>query len=197
MNEPSQSSGDPLIRYRIDAEDRILSVNQTWCDFARENGGADLLPPQVIGRSLWEMIADQASQDIYSAILKRVRSGTTPVVFPLRCDSPRLRRHLKVSLIAGNDGEVEFVTELISAIPRAPLAIFDATVSRTQAILSMCGWCHKMPTESGQWLEAEVACARLGLFERADQPALSHGICPECSDEMLEAAGIAPARSAS
>ncbi len=50
----------------------------------------------------------------------------------------------------------------------------------------MCGWCDRFLVGE-EWLEVEQAVARLGLFQRAEMPAISHDICPDCG-EMLMAA---------
>ena len=39
----------------------------------------------------------------------------------------------------------------------------------------------------GEWVEVEEAATRLELFDRRELPAISHGICPNCSEMLLAA----------
>ena len=50
----------------------------------------------------------------------------------------------------------------------------------------MCGWCDRFVVD-GEWVEVEEAARRLELFATRELPALSHGICPHCSELLLAA----------
>jgi hypothetical protein len=52
--------------------------------------------------------------------------------------------------------------------------------------LPMCAWCDRFLVE-GEWVEVEEAAKRLKLFRRSRMPELDHGICPECSGQLLAA----------
>jgi hypothetical protein len=53
-------------------------------------------------------------------------------------------------------------------------------------VIEMCGWCDRFRVGE-DWVEVEEAAARLKLLQRSNPPAISHGICPDCT-EMLMAA---------
>ena len=50
----------------------------------------------------------------------------------------------------------------------------------------MCGWCDRFEVD-GEWVEVEEAAQRLELFDRAELPTISHGICPDCNALLLAA----------
>ena len=52
--------------------------------------------------------------------------------------------------------------------------------------LPMCAWCDRFLVD-GEWVEVEEAAKRLELFRRSELPALDHGICPQCSGQLLAA----------
>jgi hypothetical protein len=50
----------------------------------------------------------------------------------------------------------------------------------------MCGWCDRFLVD-GEWVEVEEAVARLGLFQLPEMPAISHGVCPDCTEMLIAA----------
>ena len=50
------------VLYRIDIDDRLAELNDGWLAFAQANGGDALHPSKILGRSLWEFIADAESR---------------------------------------------------------------------------------------------------------------------------------------
>lgn len=176
-----------LVAYRIDDNDRIVFVDAGFAAFAHLNGAEELVPPQLTGDSLWRWISDPATVQMYTALLARVRAGIGPVRFSFRCDTPVSRRLLEMNIRAGAAGEVVFETRLLRSRSRAPLRLLDAAVTRSDALLTICGWCLRIPDASGAWMELEDAVAALHLFESAELPQLSHGMCPACYESMRAA----------
>jgi len=86
---------------------------------------------------------------------------------------------------------LDLISEILREEPRPPVSLLDNTVPRTEALLTMCGWCKRVRLESNRWVEVEKAVELLRLFDRKKLPAISHGICPGCSE--LVTAAIEPA----
>ena len=173
------------VSYRIDAADRILTVDDGWVSFAEGNDGDQLLPPGILGSLLWPWIADSTTSQLYRDLIRRVRNGRGPVRFRFRCDAPDERRLLQMQITSANGGEVQFETNLLVSQPRPPVALLDSTAARSREPLTICGWCMRIPDAFGTWLEIEMAIVRLELFEGRALPMLSHGMCPTCCDAML------------
>ena len=76
--------------------------------FADANGAPQLVD-EVVGRSLWDFIADADLSSLWREVLARVRTGV-PVTLPYRCDAPAERRTLSLRLTPSADGEIEFVS---------------------------------------------------------------------------------------
>ena len=80
----------PLTIWTCDLDGRITSVNRAWARFAEANGAPRLADEQsVTGRSVWDVITDDASREQLERGLALLRSGRAPFVrweFP--CDAP-------------------------------------------------------------------------------------------------------------
>ncbi len=61
-------------RYCIDANDRLIEVDELWLAFARENGAERLTEAAVLGRSLWDFVEGEAIRAVYEDIHQRLRS---------------------------------------------------------------------------------------------------------------------------
>jgi hypothetical protein len=175
---------DSTVTYRIDSADQIKTVNDGWISFARSNGGERLLPPGILDTSLWSWIVDPTTRQLYRSLLSRVRKGTGAVRFQFRCDGPDRRRLLQMQITASTPDEVDFQTNLVRSQPRAAIGLMDRATIRSDALLTICGWCMRVPV-SGTWVEIEEAISALELFEGSAMPRLSHGTCPRCYNTML------------
>lgn len=171
-------------RYVVDDHNRIVEVDEAWLRFARENDAPHLDREAVVGKSLWDFIADLETRIIYDAILDRVRHAPLCVRLPFRCDSPAVRRFMELEIIPLNPGHVAFNSRLLRREKRPPLHLLQPDRRRADRMLIMCGWCKKIELSAVEWVEAEEGVARLGLFDQPLLPRISHGICPSCNERL-------------
>jgi hypothetical protein len=176
----------PVLTYAIDEEDRLVKVDDGFYRFAEENGwdgvGASL------GRSLWDFVAGEELTKLQRMLLRRLRSEVRSVELPFRCDSPDVRREMNIRIVAHSSGRaVLFAAFMRSEEEReSPQPILDPNSPRGEETLKMCGWCDRFLLD-GKWVEIEIAADRLELFRRSELPAISHDICPDCSELLLAA----------
>jgi hypothetical protein len=170
-----------LFTYRIDADNKISFVGTEWLAFARENDAEHLTRETVVGQSLFRFIADQETRYLYELIIAKVRRVGRTIVLPFRCDGPCVRRFMELTISLWTDEQIQFEGRLLREEQRDAVALFDPTTGRSDAYLTVCGWCKRLDV-SGDWLEAESALQRLPLFNLAQMPKLTHGICDRCSD---------------
>lgn len=167
-------------RYAIDANDRILSANSHWFDFAKENGISHLSPETLHGRSLWEFISGAETRQLYYTLLKNVRDRGTEKTVPYRCDGPDRRRSMELTMSHISGGGVLFRSRVIHEEEREPVTLLQLNVLRNDQLLIMCSWCNKVRVREVAWLEVEDAVKELALFDALHLPRLSHGICDVC-----------------
>jgi hypothetical protein len=170
----------------IDHQDHLVKVDDGYYRFAEENGwdGAG----DSLGRTLWDFVAGEELKKLQRILVRRIRGEVRSVDLPFRCDGPGVRREMDINIAAHSSGRlVRF-----SARPRSeeqrpqfqPLLSPDAP--RGEETLTMCGWCDRFLV-GGEWVEVEEAAARLGLFQLAELPAISHDVCPECTQMLMAA----------
>ncbi len=175
------------ISYAIDDEDRLIRVDDGFYRFAEENGwdGAG----DSLGRSLWDFVAGHEVKKLQRLLLRRVRENVRGIELPFRCDGPEVAREMDIRIAADKSGRVVlFSARLLDEEEREePQPLFDPTAARdNDDFLPMCAWCDRFLV-AGEWVEVEEAAKRLELFRRSAMPTLDHGICPDCSGQLLAA----------
>jgi hypothetical protein len=175
------------IIYRIDERDRLSGVNEGWSDFARENQGETLTPDRVLGRTIWDSIADDTVKSVYQQMIRRVRSGKW-VRFVFRCDAPAKKRTFEMSMRQRISGEVEFISTLVQEEARPSVAVLEPGRERSEQTLQICGWCQKAEMPDHVWLPVEEVVDALQLKESGPLPRLTYGICQSCASKFLHLA---------
>jgi hypothetical protein len=175
------------LSYAIDDEDRLIRVDDGFYRFAAENGweGAG----DSLGRSLWDFVAGEEVRKVQRLLLRRVREGLRGVELPFRCDGPEITREMGIRIAADSSGRVVLFSARLRAEHRRAESqpLLDAATPRAEGdFLAMCAWCDRFLV-GGEWIEVEEAARRLGLFRRAQMPALDHSVCPQCSGQLLAA----------
>ena len=170
---------DPTI-YEIDRDDRLRLVAGAWSATTLENGTPHL-EHGVVGRSLWDFVAGHSTRNIYALLVERARAGRT-FSFPFRCDSPTVRRYMRMRMLQAADEGVRFEAELLTARmwPGSPGPFLADALPDP---LRVCSWC-KRARLGQQWEEPEVMVERVGMFIGVAEPMISHGICPDCSARL-------------
>lgn len=187
----------PAVVYRIDRKDRLAEFSDGWLTFATANGGQALRSSHILGRPLWDFLADATTMQLYQAMVQRLRQGRPPIRFRFRCDAPSRRRLLAMEITGDTAGGVGFRVTSILEQPRPSVPLLEPEVKRGGSLLAMCGWCKRSRLPTGAWVEVEEAIQTLGLFGGAPMPDVTHGICPLCyttivgvlDDQAVGAAG--------
>lgn len=175
----------PTLSYAIDENDRLVQVDEGYYRFGEDNGWSEV--GSSLGRSLWDYVAGSEPKKLQRMLLRRVRDEVRDVELPFRCDGPGVRREMDLRIRARPGGRLVLLSaSLRAAREREAQPLLDPLAPRGEEIVQMCGWCDRFEVE-GEWVEVEEAARRLGLFARSELPALSHGICPECSGLLLAA----------
>lgn len=167
--------------YGIDASDMLVFLNDDWLDFARSNGAPELRRERVLGHELWEFVADAATRDFYRSIFADVRRRRQPVTVPFRGDSPDYFRFMHLVISPGQNGEIEFCSQLIREQKRPYLPLLDRTIEHAPERPTICSICLRIPGPDAKWVEPEQAVARLELFDTPKPPTLDYHLCPACT----------------
>lgn len=174
------------LSYAIDDQDHLIRVDEGYYRFAEENGWKEA--GTSLGRSLWDYVDGEEMRKLQRMLLRRIRDEVGDVELPFRCDGPDFRREMSIRIVARPGGRaVLFSARLRSEEEReVPQPLFDPGAPRGEETLTMCGWCDRFEVDD-EWVEVEEAAKRLDLFRRPELPAISHGVCPGCSEMLLSA----------
>jgi len=170
--------------YRIDAQNRVSKVNEAWIKFARENNGEGALPEKVLGSDIITAISDHTIKELYVSMIRQARNGHQ-VKFQYRCDAPEKRRLFSMHITKTLVGEVEFVSTMVNEELRESVKFLEPDQPRSNVHLRVCSWCQKVALPPDNWVPVEEAVEKTGMMEATQLPAITHGICPSCYEEML------------
>jgi hypothetical protein len=181
------------LTYVLDRQDRISSVSPQWIVFARDNGASDLTPEAVRGRSLWEFISGPETRRIYELALENVRSEGCSLFIPVRCDSPSLRRFMRLRISPAGEGGIEFHSELVRVEPRKEVSLpRGAAYDTDRRFLAVCSWCGRVAIRDGAFAEIDDALPELKCFVENELPWHSYTICLSCEEMARKDLGIGP-----
>lgn len=183
----------PRCRYRVDADDQIDWVDEYWLAFAAENGATELDQSAVRGRKLWDFIGGDVTREVYSRLHDRVRSSGRTAVLPFRCDSPSIRRHMRLTVSCGPSGTLLYDSLLVRAEPRRWIGLIDPRRPRSDDVMEMCSFCKRAFVQPLGWLDLEDAYVSLRLFEVQHAPELRYVVCPRCEGTTHEACALVDA----
>jgi hypothetical protein len=174
----------PSIRYWIDANDRVVRVNDEWAKFAAENDGGPVVSAAgIVGQTLWSFIDDPTLCNLYREMVLLARKGQ-PISFGFRCDAPCFRRIFQMRISGGTGEEVEFASTLESEEARDAVSLLDNRQPRDERFIRMCSWCQRVRAND-RWVSVEAAVSELGLMSGPTVPAITHGICEDCRRTMM------------
>ena len=187
------------IAYLLDRDGTIVAIGRhNWNRFAADNDGETLIDgAATIGRNLFDIIAGDRVRRSQRQYFDAVASGRHPaVVFTSRCDSPGVRRTLRLSMTPVHTDHASIQVLVQSATMnedvRPPVDLFDfrairAQMARTQnlPILAMCSYCQKVRVPAGS-AEGEGSWMSAADYYRAGgggHVRISHTLCAACESD--------------
>ncbi|BDV01536.1 hypothetical protein TDMWS_16210 [Thermodesulfomicrobium sp. WS] len=173
--------GDPVI-YWLDAQDRIVQVNDVWDQFARANGGDGMLAAAVQGQPLWRFVSGDPTRMWLDAIVNVVRITRKPQERPYRCDCPQYKRFMRMRVIPEPSGLLVRVEHHILALePREPVQ-FEFGRGQGMA-MPRCSVCCRVQ-QHGQWVDPDPGTP--------GQYRVFYTVCPQCREGGIHAAVTPP-----
>ncbi len=168
------------ITYHINAEQRIVFLNDDWYSFAEKNKASYLTSDTVVNKPILQFITDESCRHLYQMLIKRCREKRKALRLPFRCDSPDRRRFMTMEIIPIEKGGIAFKSCVVKEESRGPVDLLDVDTDRSAEFVNICSWCKKVRVDGNNWREVEDAIDQMGLFGAVALPQLSHGMCPMC-----------------
>ena len=168
------------ISYVLDSAGTIVSVSGNWDGFARENDGIEILSDKIIGKKLEQFIVGDDTRMFVRTMIMSARTLKRPIYRPYRCDSPKLKRFMEMTLEPRADDTLEVMHRELHSEP-----IFNA-VRMTAApagagwgFLKRCSLCNRVQAQ-GIWSEIDDAIEANRLQINAASLKVIYGVCPDC-----------------
>lgn len=136
----------------------------------------------MVGNNLFFFIAGREVREIYSMLHKRVLAQAKEISFDYRCDSPDVRREIRMSMRQGGVETVRYESEVLKETARATV---PQPSKESSFFISVCSLCKKyrFPVGSNQWKEIELILAEPDIPDHFN---LTHTFCQECYDGIME-----------
>ena len=185
----------------LDAELRILRIGQpNWTRFLDDNRGPHDAAvtgsiAATLGQPITAVMAGEKVRETFVALFLSVLHGRRNAVrLEHRCDSPALRRDMRLSVTPFETGDAGrhllYQSVLLSAEARPPIPLFGAEVAADDApdVLTLCSICALVAWPPGaaperrEWIEPAEYYRRDG----AEVVSLSHGLCESCFEKLTE-----------
>lgn len=161
--------------YWIDKKMKIVSISGPWDEFAEKNNGPDIVSEKVRGKHVWEFITGDTTRMWFDALIQLARVKRVPIERPYRCDSPRLKRYMNMTITPEDSGLLRIEHTLISTQElQTPVNFTFAREKNTEPIHTRCSVCGRVKN-SQLWQET----ADRGEEEEINMN-VTYAVCPDC-----------------
>lgn len=168
----------------------ILAVGEkNWREVVSSNTTYTDRPSAVAGTNIFTHISGPAVIDAYKSYFAAIESGSSNhISFTYRCDTPHLRREMRMNLSAihgdGRPSAILSQSLLIDERERPPISLFDferyRSAEASLPIVTLCSFCQHVKMD-GAWVAPEQYYHHGGT----DQVRISHGMCTPCYNERM------------
>lgn len=165
--------------YILDKEDRILSVSGPWDQFAYQNDGVNARASDVCGRSIWDFIVGDEARMWLNAIFQIARVRNANVERPYRCDSPEVKRFMRMRIVPCEGGALRIEHEVLGMEERSiPVYIRYGPSKDMENIRIRCSFCgHMKHGEAWEEPRAEHAGPSREII-------VAYSVCEDCRRSM-------------
>ena len=165
--------------YLLDKLNSIISVDGSWDEFAAENEGRRVRASDVCGRSIWEFVTGDATRMWLETVFNIVRFRESAIERPYRCDSPELKRYMRMHVIPEKGGILRLEHHVVGTEERATPIYFNFCSDQAGKSLRVrCSMCGRL--KSGEtWVEPQ---AHFG-----DKPLhvmVAYSVCGDCLNSV-------------
>jgi hypothetical protein len=165
-----------LVEMTVDKNNIIVAVNASWDEFALSNDAPQLAGGSVIGWSLLDSVSGKVTKIFTQALLDLARSHEQKIMFDYRCDSPQVRRFMRMHISQGDAGSVQFIHEHLSSEYFSHAAIYQSAAQRSRDTLVRCSICNHV-RHDGIWSTPDYVSR---TFFASHPVSVIYGICPSC-----------------
>lgn len=139
------------VSYVLDSQNRIISTGGVWDEFADENGGTGSSLKDICGRSIWDFIKGDVTRMWLDSVFQYARAFGKTIERPYRCDSPDLKRFMRMRIIPEKEGVLRIEHEILSIEKRSAPVNIKFGQSTVNGVNQRCSICGRV--NMGEWKE--------------------------------------------
>lgn len=162
----------------VDEVASLLWAGGDWDEFARVNGGHDVMADKVLSKSLYQFIADQETAQVMMTIIDKVLAEQGSFHLRYRCDSPSFKRDLLMTVTPMRDRRLLFTHDLLDsqAMPFQGESWSHDPDSKNMK----CSFCCSVKTPSADWTDP--------FSSDMHHPAkVAYTVCASCGNRIRSA----------
>lgn len=168
--------------YTIDKKNKIVGTSSTWDEFALENDGGEIVSKKVIGRSIWNFVKGDHTRMWLQTVFELVRLKGESIERPYRCDSPDVRRFMKMNISPLPDGKIKLEHEILKTEERERPVVFKYSPESGSKIRFRCSLCGKIKV-GNDWAEPDESDYK-EIIQKYGGIIVAYTICPECKTTL-------------
>ena len=180
------------IVYAVDRDYRIIAVGRTrWNEFATSNGAREIAADATLGQDLFDIIQGDDVRQVYRRCIEKTIATLQPVALAMRCDSPGMRRELRLAITPLRTAAIVqgilFQSLVIDEQVRPPIDLFDFKASMTFVdeqrllpLVTLCSFCTRVKQAASPGESAWISAEEYYQLGGTSKVRISHGLCPEC-----------------
>jgi hypothetical protein len=169
------------VEFILNEQNDIVSVGGEWDHFALENNAPELVAANIIGRPVLDFVSGNVTRQFVLAILQLVRSGSRPIELEYRCDSPEVRRFMRMYVSLMKSGQVCFINSTLRVEARDQECFISKAVQRSKNTSIRCSMCNMVKSPK-DWVEPEQLLASNAVAH--SELLVVYGICESCSNNL-------------
>jgi hypothetical protein len=169
--------------YEVDGNDTLCAVNPAWTEFATANGATGLLPKHVLGTCLWSHVVGEETSTLYRSLLDVVRRTQRTVSFQYRCDSPDLRRFMRMTVSPVRHAGVVFESVLIRSEQRDRAVHMRYAGIAVHPMVLRCSMCNRLQFR-GEWMDIAEAFKRGEVLNTEIPIRVAYTVCEPCGESI-------------
>jgi len=164
------------IVYWINRQMEITAVDGPWDQFAQENDGEDVASSSVLGRSIWAFITGDPARMWVETLFQLAAVTGKMVERPYRCDSPDLKRFMRMRIVPEGVGTLRIEHELLYTEKQQRTVIIRPARNLRASGLMRCSVCGRV-NQGESWREPD-----LSDVPSMNEPSLQvmYTVCQEC-----------------
>ncbi len=139
-------------------------------------------PDEWVGRNLFNFIQGIEVSHVYRLLQERVLNTGVPVTFEYRCDSPAVRREMRMR-ISPDDSLIRYESVVLNETVR-PIPV-PTPSPKADVFIRICSKCqsYSLVSGSGGWKEIELI---LSEPELPEQFSFTHTFCEPCYEFFMD-----------